>query len=253
MFSIKQIVLLSLATIASYAAPMLGQQGTCLSAENAQSVATKYGELISAYSDAAADAILSWNFTDYSGGVNALINTCPVRFLLPNLDNRLTQLQQGEAAKTLPLLAPTFTSRELFKIGQGQQPLINFEQLGLWYSCDSVTIRWKSTNTAPGNDVKPIVGLIVMETIRSPAGSVNPFLIDTVYSEFDSGSWLQNLAAAGICGPSASVAGAPALDSAPVAMPAVSIPAFSTPSVAAVAPYNGTKVSHSPTASHFRA
>lgn len=48
-----------------------------------------------------------------------------------------------------------------------------------------------------------------METIEAPAESLNPFLIDTVYSEFDSGSWLQNLAAAGICGPSSDVVGAP--------------------------------------------
>lgn len=239
MVLISYVAVLLLATVTSYGAPMSRQQGNCLSAENAQAVATKYGELISAYSDTAADAILSLNFTDYSAGVNALINTCP----------------QGEAAKTLPLLSPTFTSRELFKIGQGQQPLINFEQLALWYSCDSVTIRWKSTNTAPGNDVKPIIGLIVMETIKAPAGSVNPFLIDTVYSEFDSGSWLQNLAAAGICGPTSSVVGAPEAVPAPssAALVAASMTSAPISSPAAQVPANRTNHSWNPAASHLGA
>jgi hypothetical protein len=243
MLPLSRVAILALAMTASHAAPTRKQQGSCLSADNAQTVATKYGELISAYSDAAADAILTPNFTDFSAGVNALINTCP----------------QGEAAKTLPLLDPTFTSRDLFKIGQGQQPLINFEQLNLWYNCNSVTIRWKSTNTAPGSDVKPIIGLIVMETIRAPAGSAQPFMIDTVYSEFDSGSWLQNLAAAGICGTMSSVVGAapaPAsAQSSAAPAPAIthSAPASSHTSMAAIVPSNGATVHETPTASHYRA
>lgn len=78
MVNITRVALFLTASIASYAAPASRRQGSCLSAENAEAVATKYGELISAYNDAAADAILSSNFTDFSSGVNALINTCPV-------------------------------------------------------------------------------------------------------------------------------------------------------------------------------
>ncbi|CZT14891.1 uncharacterized protein RCC_12005 [Ramularia collo-cygni] len=237
MVSTRHLLALFLATVAAYAAPTRSQQGSCLSAEAAGAVATKYGELISAYSDAAADAILSPSFTDYSGGVNALINTCP----------------QGEAAKTLPLLSPTFTSRDLFKIGQGQQPPINFEQLGIWYNCNSVTIRWSSTNTAPGNDVKPIVGLIVMETIEAPAGSANPYLIDTVFSEFDSGSWLQNLAAAGICGSMSPVVGAPTSASGPAEAPIASASAVSAARPFSEIQPQGQKVSETMTASRFRA
>lgn len=243
MVSFAYLAILSLTALASHAAPTKRHQGTCLTAANAQTVATKYGELISAYSDAAADAILAHNFTDYSEGVNTLINTCP----------------QGAAAKSLPLFDPTFTSRELFKEGQGQQPPINFEQLAIWYSCDSVTIRWTSDNTAPGTNVKPVVGLIVMTTIEAPAGSLHPFIIDTVYSEFDSGAWLQNLAAAGICAPMNAVAGAPPLEPAsyssavPVEAPTASSPASLSTSLPAIVPVNGTKVHEAPTASHFRA
>lgn len=255
MVSSNQLILLFLATIISLAAPTRKQQGSCLSSENAQTIATKWGELISNYSNEAADEILSSNFTDYSEGVNALINTCPVS--VPSrrtLWTLLTNLQQGAAAQPLVLTDPTFASRQLFKTGQGEQPLINFKQLALWHSCDSVTIRWTSTNTAPIADVKPIIGLIVMETIKAPAGSVQPYLIDTVYSEFDSGTWLQNLAAAGICGPATSVVGAPAhVSAAPVAAPSASISASSSTTLAPTVPMNETKANATPTASHFRA
>lgn len=94
---------------------------------------------------------------------------------------------------------------------------------------------------------KPVVGLIVMETMEAPAGSSNPFLIHTLYSEFDSGTWLQNLAAAGICGPSASVVGAPApASAAPVAAPTASSHASSPSSMAAVVPINGSKIYEAP-------
>ena len=135
------------------------------------------------YHDVLADAVLAPNFTDYSESVNTLINSCP----------------QGDAAKPLPLLAPTFTSLEQFKIGQGQQPSINFERLNLWHTCDSVIIRWVTTNTAPIPEPKPVVGLISMEVIPNYNSTGKPWLIDTVYSEFDAGAWLQNLVEAGIC------------------------------------------------------
>jgi len=150
----------------------------------ADQVATAWGTLIASYNDALADAVLTENFTDYSESVNTLINSCP----------------QGDAAKPLDLLAPSFTSREMFKIGQGQQPAINFERLNLWNSCNAVNIRWKTTNTAPIPNPKPVIGLIAMEVVKNQnAGAEYPWLISTVYSEFDAGAWLQNLVEAGIC------------------------------------------------------
>jgi len=155
----------------------------CLSKGEAQQVADNYAQLIRSYTTDLANAALSVDFTDYSESVNTLINECP----------------QGSAAVTLPLLSPSFSSRAQFEVGQGQQAPINFQQLGIWHGCDSVTIRWETTNTANITNVRPVVGLITMETCKAPAGSQYPYLIDTVYSEFDAGAWLENLMDAGIC------------------------------------------------------
>lgn len=184
--SFSSIALFSLAALGALAAPADKRhfgRGQCVSDAEADTIAADYAALIVSYSDALADAVLAVNFTDYSESVNTLINSCP----------------QGDAAKPLPLLAPTFTSRDQFKIGQGQQPSINFERLNLWHSCDTVIVRWQTTNTAPIPEPKPVVGLISMEVIKNTNGTGKPWLIDTVYSEFDAGAWLQNLVEAGIC------------------------------------------------------
>jgi hypothetical protein len=185
--SFSSIALISLAVIGAFAAPAekrhYNRSAQCVTDAEADQIASDYAALIVSYSDALADAALAPNFTDYSESVNTLINSCP----------------QGDAAKPLPLLAPTFTSLEQFKIGQGQQPSINFERLNLWHSCDTVIVRWMTTNTAPIPEPKPVVGLISMEVIKNTNGTGKPWLIDTVYSEFDAGAWLQNLVEAGIC------------------------------------------------------
>jgi hypothetical protein len=184
--SFSSVALFSLALLGAVAAPTEkrgARSSQCVNDYEADVIAADYAALIVSYSDALADAVLAPNFTDYSESVNTLINSCP----------------QGDAAKPLPLLAPTFTSREQFKIGQGQQPSINFERLNLWHSCDTVIVRWQTTNTAPIPEPKPVVGLISMEVIPNTNGTGKPWLIDTVYSEFDAGAWLQNLVEAGIC------------------------------------------------------
>lgn len=185
--SFSSITLFSLAVLGAVAAPAEKRHyirdTKCVTDAQADEIAADYAALIVSYSDALADAVLAPNFTDYSESVNTLINSCP----------------QGDAAKPLPLLAPTFTSLEQFKIGQGQQPSINFERLNLWHTCDSVIIRWVTTNTAPIPEPKPVVGLISMEVIPNYNSTGKPWLIDTVYSEFDAGAWLQNLVEAGIC------------------------------------------------------
>ncbi|KAK6442076.1 hypothetical protein LTR95_001695 [Oleoguttula sp. CCFEE 5521] len=179
----------------------------CLTDAEAQQVATNWGNLIATYSDSLADAALEKNFTDYSESVSSLINGCP----------------QGSAAEaiTLPLLEPTFSTLAAFKMGQGQQAPINFEQLQIWHGCTSVNIRWKTTNTAPIPNPKPVVGLIAMEVNEAPSGSQYPYLINTIYSEFDAAAWLQNLVEAGICkAPTGLTATAACSSSAPGATPA---------------------------------
>lgn len=160
--------------------------GYCLSDADAQQVATNYANLIQLVSgwEDIANAALSEQFTDYSESVNTLIDSCP----------------QGSKALTLPLLSASFTNRTTFIGGQGQQAPINFNQLNIWHSCDTVVIRWETTNTVTNiTNVRPVVGMITLETCPAPAGNAYPYYIDTVYSEFDAGAWLQNLYDAGIC------------------------------------------------------
>lgn len=93
---------------------------------------------------------------------------------------------------------PTFDSLEAFKEGQGSQPPIPFEILQLWHTCDTVVIRWRTTVQEGATQI--VTGIIVMETEYKDGD----FLIDTVYSEFNSGAWLVDLGvfdpvADGIC------------------------------------------------------
>jgi len=170
----RSYIVAALATVA-LAAPestfSLGNSrraGKCMTDSQAQRVATNFKTLIADYSDELADATMTTDFSDYSGGVNTLINSgC----LGPQ-----------------PLNDATFSSLEEFKAGQGAQPAIPFEQLNLWHTCDTVVIRWTSAQ-----DPEPVTGNIVMEAVPSKKGSSEPWLIQTVYSEFNSGAWLVNL------------------------------------------------------------
>ncbi|KAK3113668.1 25S rRNA (adenine2142-N1)-methyltransferase [Teratosphaeriaceae sp. CCFEE 6253] len=150
----------------------------CMNDAAANQVANNFGQLISAYTPAAADAYLTTDFTDYSDGVSTLINSgCP----------------NGPAT----LGAATFTSRDAFKAGQGSQPNITFNLLNVWHNCNTVTLRWRGPmpNPFPGapDPQTPVVGLIVLETQFNGYANAQPFLIKTVYSEFNSGSWLYDL------------------------------------------------------------
>ena len=88
----------------------------------------------------------------------------------------------------MPLGSVTFDSRASFEAGQSSQPAIPFEILNLWYACEGpVVIRWRSAQ-----EPEIITGNIVMETERS-GNTTEPWLIKTVYSEFNSGAWLVNL------------------------------------------------------------
>jgi len=58
----------------------------------------------------------------------------------------------------------------------------------VWYNCDNVFLRWRTALTP-----EFVTGIIVMETVPAPAGSKYPWLINTVYSEFNSGAWLVDL------------------------------------------------------------
>ncbi|KAF2163591.1 hypothetical protein M409DRAFT_57472 [Zasmidium cellare ATCC 36951] len=161
------ITLLGLATAA------FADQGYfCLTDYDAQRVANNFGQTIENYSDALADRVLTTDFTDYSDSVNELINNgCP----------------NGPQ----PLGSATFTSLADFKAGQGAQPSIPFQILNVWHNCDTVTVRWRSSNPGTVQPEQQVTGIIVLETCH--VGGDEPWLIDTVYSEFNSGAWLYDL------------------------------------------------------------
>jgi len=153
---------------ASFGLKSSARASKCLSDSAAQQVATNFKDLIATYSDALANATVAVDFVDYSASVNTLINS------------GCTGPQSLNGA--------TFTSRAAFEAGQGGQPAIPFEQLNLWHTCDTVVIRWRSAQ-----DPEPVTGNIVIEATPAAKGSAQPWLIQTVYSEFNSGAWLVNL------------------------------------------------------------
>ncbi|KXL48206.1 hypothetical protein M433DRAFT_481620 [Acidomyces richmondensis BFW] len=142
--------------------------GSCMTQAEAQQVADNFQNLIANYSDTLANESLTVGYQDYSDSVTTLI------------DSGCTGPQ--------PLGAATFDSRASFEAGQGSQPAIPFEQLNVWYNCDNVFLRWRTALTP-----EFVTGIIVMETVPAPAGSKYPWLINTVYSEFNSGAWLVDL------------------------------------------------------------
>ena len=92
---------------------------------------------------------------------------------------------------TLPQLGQaTFTSRAAFMAGQGSQADIPFDILNVWHTCDTVVLRWRTT-VAPGAP-EFVTGIIVLETTYQKS-TTEPYLINTVYSEFNSGAWLVDL------------------------------------------------------------
>ena len=147
-------------------------RSNCLNNDTASVVANNFRSTITNYSNALAAQVLSPNFQDYSDSVNELINNgCP----------------NGPQ----PLGSATFSSFAAFEAGQGGQPSIPFQILNIWHNCKAVTLRWRSS--APGfvQPEEQVTGIIVLET--SYVGGDEPFLIDTVYSEFNSGAWLYDL------------------------------------------------------------
>ncbi|KAK1058751.1 hypothetical protein LTR74_013143 [Friedmanniomyces endolithicus] len=204
--SFSTLAVASVLALGALARPSMekrGGYGYCLDRNEAQLVATNYGQLIASYTKAQADATLSADFTDFSESVNSLIVGCP---------QGSAALQA--AAAQLPLLSASFNNLNQFENGQGQQAPINFYQLNMWHSCDT--------------------------TVEAPAGNLYPYQISTVYSEFDSAAWLANIEAAGFCAPPANAtttslaASSPAPTASPTSTPNTDGPTMTpTPYVAA--------------------
>ena len=160
--------------------------GTCLDDAHAQQVAENFRILITDYSNYTASQVLCENFVDYSDSVNELINSgCP----------------NG----TSPLGSPTFTDRNNFEAGQDSQPNIPFEILNIWHGCGMVAMRWRSPNPGTVTPEQQVTGLIIMEVTFNGWTAEQRYLIQNVYSEFNSGAWLYDL---GVFQPSCTAEGA---------------------------------------------
>ncbi|KAM3417825.1 hypothetical protein BST61_g6050 [Cercospora zeina] len=145
----------------------------CLDDGAAQKVAQNFRSLISNYSNDTANAVLSPNFTDHSDGLATLMNNgCP------------------SGAETLG--QATVTSREEYMAAQSTQPNIPFNIMNVWHNCNTVIMRWQSPEAAKAvQPVALVTGLVVMEVCQG--GGQEPWIIETVYAEFNSGAWLYDL------------------------------------------------------------
>lgn len=106
----------------------------CITQAEGEEAADVFRQLIQEYSDEVALKYLTEDFVDVSSSVNGIIN--------------------AGGDKPFPLDQPTFNSRQEFIDGQGAQPQIPFEKLGVWVGCDFVTMRWMTSDSAAGQESK---------------------------------------------------------------------------------------------------
>jgi len=172
-FIVAAVSLLSLGAIAQ---PLEERATACMTGAQAAKVAQNFRALIhETFNETLAKTAMTKDFTDYSDSVITLIDS--------------------GCSGPVALTTATFTSRAAFIQGQSGQPPIPFKILNLWHTCSTVIIRWRAS--APGTistTQEPVTGIIVLETQpnRNKA-SDQPFLIQTVFSEFNSGAWLYDL------------------------------------------------------------
>ena len=111
-----------------------GQGAQCLTKAEGEEAADVFRLLIQEYSDELALEWLTEDFVDWSSSVNGIIN--------------------GGGDTPKPLDQPTFASRQEFMDGQGSQPEIPFETLGVWVGCDFASMRWTTSDSAAGQETK---------------------------------------------------------------------------------------------------
>jgi len=144
--------------------------------DEAQRVAENFKDLINLdFNKTLARTAMTKGFTDYSDSVIELINS--------------------GCTGPQPLTEATFTSRKAFIAGQSSQPPIPFEILQLWNAGTSVHLRWRSSAPGTVQPEQPVTGIIAIEVKKNnhKPTPIEPWLIDVVYSEFNSGAWLVDL------------------------------------------------------------
>lgn len=152
LFSNTIIAAAAALSTSAFALPSLGlhllghpsyKPNMCISPKDVNVTADIFRILIQDYSAQLALDALTEDFVDYASGVNIIMN-------------------RGNGVPK-DLTAPTFATRAAFMAGQGSQPKIPFEMLGVWGGCRHVSLRWLTRRSANGqkNEQSKIVSLSV--------------------------------------------------------------------------------------------
>jgi len=184
MVQLKSLFAAAVLATAAYATPIADAEaapqqwgpwsrgtGKCLNPAIAAGLVDGFGSLISAYTNATAESLLAADFTDTSDSIDFLAG--------------------------IPEGTVTFPSKEAFILGQGSQPAIPFTVINIdAVTCNTVAFRW-FVSIGPVN-IKGI-NIFVASYSGNPSLGVRGWQIETNYSEFDSGLWLE--AIGGTCTP----------------------------------------------------
>lgn len=185
------------------------RDGTCMSGAEAKKVAQNFRALIhDPFNTTLAQTSMTKDFADYSDSVIELIVRTTTYLMSTKPQLTPPHQNQGCTPGVVPLTSPTFTSRKEFIDGQSSQPPIPFRILKMWHNCDAVFMRWRSGKPGTVKPEQPVTGIIAIDAVPNPkAKSDQPWLMKTVYSEFNSGAWLYDL---GIFVPECNADGTPA-------------------------------------------
>lgn len=145
-----------LVAMAALALPSVNAQ--CLTSNAANTLATNFGTLVSAYSQKLANQTLTADFIDYSESVNTLID--------------------GGGDAPVALLGETFSSRAAFEAASSQQPSVPFAVQNVWFNCDTITVRWKSAQSP-----QPVIGISVFHTVFTLFNTPVQWQIDEIWGE----------------------------------------------------------------------
>ncbi|KAK4939745.1 hypothetical protein LTR10_020029 [Elasticomyces elasticus] len=139
----------------------------CLTAGSAQCLVNGFASLLTAPSvNASANAILAPSFSDTSDSINFLA---------------------GYA-----LGSTTFPSKTAFEQGQGNEPAIGFKVLSIdAVTCNVIAFRWEAIL----GSAAPVKGIDIFYA----ANNGGNWQITSVFSEFNSGTWLEEIG--GSCSP----------------------------------------------------
>ena len=171
-FETSALVLAAASSVIAAAHPQRGSSGrptttptpvapaaACLNSATAAYLVNGYASLLTAYTNATAEAILASDFTDTSDSINWLAG--------------------------IPLGGYTFSSKAAFEAGQGTQPAIGFTVTETITTCTEVAFRWVAT---VGQKKWPVKG-INMFTATNVNNTAAGWQIQNMYSEFNVGAW----------------------------------------------------------------